>query len=323
MPAYARKLGQAFRLWLFRQRGPEPAPIVLNQRRIFVLPTRAGLVFGVTVVLLLIGSINYFLSLGYMLTFLLAGLGIVAIIHTFGNLVRLEISPDHCEPVFAGETAMFALLIRNERRDPRLALRLHAPGGPTTTVDAPGVGATQARIAVSTQQRGWQRLPPVTLQTSFPLGLIRAWSYVHPEMRCLVYPAPEADAPPLPLGNDGLQGGQAPAFGSDDFAGLRGHQQADSPRHIAWKAAAREGPLLTKQFAAASGSDFRLDWRTLPEHLNTERRLSRLAAWVLAAHAAQAAYSLHLPNAEYAAAKGEAHVRRCLQALALHGAGGD
>lgn len=323
MPAFARKLGQAFRLWLFRQRGPEPAPIVLNQRRIFVLPTRAGLVFGATVILLLIGSINYFLSLGYMLTFLLAGLGIVGIIHAFGNLVRLEISPGHCEPVFAGETAMFPLLIRNKRRDPRPALRLHAPGAASTMVDAAGSSATQARIAVSTQRRGWQTLPPVTLETRFPLGLIRAWSYVHPDMCCLVYPAPEADAPPLPLGSDGLQGGQALAVGSDDFAGLRGHQQADSPRHIAWKAAAREGPLLTKQFAAETGSDIRLDWRTLPEHLDTERRLSRLAAWVLAAHAAQAAFSLHLPTAEHAAAKGEAHVRRCLQALALHGAGSD
>jgi uncharacterized protein (DUF58 family) len=319
MPAFARRFGQAFRRWLFRQHGPEPAPIVLNQRRIFVLPTRAGLVFGVTVILLLIGSINYFLSLGYMLTFLLAGLGIVAIIHAFGNLVRLEISPGHCEPVFAGETAMFALLIRNNRRDSRPALRLHAPGGAPTLVDAPGSSATPARIAVSTRQRGWLMLPPVTIETRFPLELIRAWSYIHPDMRCLVYPAPEAGAPSVPLGNDGPQGGQALTVGSDDFAGLRGHQQADSPRHIAWKAAAREGPLLTKQFAAATGGDIRLDWRTLPEHLDTERRLSRLAAWVLAAHATQATFSLRLPTAEYAAAKGEAHVRRCLQALALHG----
>jgi uncharacterized protein (DUF58 family) len=323
MPDFASKIGHALRLWLFRQHGPEPAPIVLNQRRIFVLPTRAGLVFGATVILLLIGSINYFLSLGYMLTFLLAGLGIVGIIHAFRNLVRLEISPGHCEPVFAGDPAMFSLLIRNRRRDPRPALRLHVAGGASTIVDAPGNSATQARVAVSTHHRGWQSLPPVTLETSFPLELIRAWSYVHPDMRCLVYPTPEADAPPLPHGDDGLQGGQALAVGSDDFAGLRGHQQADSPRHIAWKAAAREGPLLTKQFAAATGRDVRLDWRTLPEQLDTERRLSRLAAWVLSAHATQTIFSLRLPTTAYPAARGEAHVRRCLQALALHGAGGD
>jgi uncharacterized protein (DUF58 family) len=314
----AIRIGQFLSRWLFRLRGPEPAPIVLNQRRVFVLPTRAGLAFGATVILLLIGSINYFLSLGYVLTFHLAGLGIVAIVHAFRNLVRLEIAPGRCEPVFAGDTAAFPLFIRNSRPDPRLGLELHLHHGKSVVVDIPGHTSIKTEIPVAAHRRGWQHLDRVTLETTFPLSLIRAWSYVHPDMRCLVYPAPEREAPPLPLGSDGLRGSQVQPSGNDDFASLRPHQPSDSPRQIAWKVAARDGPLLTKQFAGNATGSVRLDWLRMDSRLDAEARLSRLAAWVLTANASQTAFSMRLPGVEFPTSSGESHVRRCLEALALY-----
>jgi uncharacterized protein (DUF58 family) len=312
-------LRQGFARWLFRLRGPEPAPIVLGQRRIFVLPTAAGVVFGLTVVLLLIGSINYILSLGFLLTFLLAGLGVVAIVHAFRNLVGLEIAPGRCDPVFAGDTAWFGLLLRNPRPDDRLALRLRAEGGEEVSADAAGERVTDLRLPLATQRRGWQELPRVTLETTFPLGLVRAWSYFQPDLRCLVYPAPERDAPPAPWGDDGADGLRSESRGTEDFAGLRGHQPADPPRHVAWKAVARGSPLLTKQFAGTATGVLWLDWDRLPAQLDDEARLSRLAAWVLAAHAANAPFGLRLPACELPPAADPAHVERCLRGLALHG----
>jgi uncharacterized protein (DUF58 family) len=321
MSELAGSLTQNFNRWLFRLHGPEASPIVLGQRRVFVLPTGSGLAFAVTVILLLIGSINYFLSLGFMLTFLLAGLGIVAIIHSFRNLVGLEIAAGRCGPVFRGESAVYTLAIRNHRPDARLALRLRVGGGAPAALDVPGSDSAEARLVVPTRRRGWQRLQRITLETTFPLGLIRAWSYIQPDMRCLVYPAPERDPPPLPFGAAGLDGMLRAGPGIDDFAGLRGHQPADSPRHIAWKAVAREAPLLTKQFAGAAAGLLWLDWWALPTHLDTEARLSRLTAWVLAAHGACLPFGLRLPGVELAPADDEAHVRRCLQELALHDCG--
>jgi uncharacterized protein (DUF58 family) len=305
--------------WLFRLRGPEAAPIVLVQRRIFVLPTPAGVVFGVTVVLLLIGSINYFLSLGYFLTFLLAGLGIVAIVHAFRNLVRLEIAPGRCDPVFAGDTAAFGLLLRNARSDERPGLRLWTEGGEAVTLDAAGERVTELRLPLAAPRRGWLQLPRVTLETTYPLGLVRAWSYFQPDMRCLVYPAPEPDAPAPPYGRDGADGPRAEAGGSEDFAGLRAHQPSDPPRHVAWKAVARGAPLLTKQFSGTAAGVLWLDWDRLPPGLGTEARLSRLTAWVLAAHAGNASFGLRLPACQLPPAADPAHVERCLRQLALHG----
>ncbi len=312
-------LRQGLARWLFRLRGPEEAPIVLGQRRIFVLPTRAGLVFGVTVVLLLIGSINYLLSLGFLLTFLLAGLGIVAIVHAFRNLVQLEIEPGRCEPVFAGDAAACGLLLRNIRSDDRLGLRLWAAGETAVSVDAPADRVIDVRLPLATRRRGWQRLPRVTLETTYPLGLVRAWSYFQPDMRCLVYPAPELDAPPPPCGHDGIDGPRAEARGTEDFAGLRAHQPADPPRHVAWKAVARGAPLLTKQFSGPAANRVWLDWNQLPQDMDTEDRLSRLTAWVLAAHATNTPFGLRLPGCELAPATDPAHVEGCLRRLALHG----
>ena len=319
MSRFVTRVIEPFRRWLFRLYGPESAPIVLVQRRIFVLPTGAGAVFGMTLILLLIGSINYFLSLGFMLTFLLAGLGIVSIVHAFRNLVGLEIAPGRCEPVFAGDDASFGLLVRNRRPDARWALALRPAQGVAALIDVPGDATAEARLALPTRERGWRRLDRVTLDTTYPLGLIRGWSYVQPDMRCLAYPKPESAAPPLPLGLDGREGAFQSAFGMDDFAGLRGHQPADPPRHIAWKAVAREAPLLTKQFSGTAAGSVWLDWAALPPQLDTEARLSRLTAWVIAAHAACVPFGLRLPGCELKPAADEAHVRRCLQELALHG----
>ncbi len=310
----------ALKTWLFRLGGgPEAAPIVLVQRRVFVLPTRAGLVFALCLLLMLAGSINYNLGLGFALTFLLAGLGIVHILHTFRNLALLEIAPLRCEPVFAGERALFALELTNRRAEGRHGLMFLLAGASPAVADIAAADSARVTLAVATARRGRLRLGRVRVETRHPLGLVRAWSHVQPDVACLVYPRPEPSPPPLPL--SGTQGGGARSnrLGSEDFTGLRGHQPADSPRHIAWKAVAREAPLLTKQFSGGASAQVVLDWHGLPPALDTEARLSRLTRWVLDAQQQGLDYALRLPGRELPAGHGEAHLRACLEALARHG----
>src|SRR4051794_7290401 len=99
--------------WLFQLGGDPVASVVLVQRRIFIVPSRHGVLFVAALGLMLSGSINYNLSLGFILTFLLAALGVNAILHTFRNLARLKISTGRVPSVFAGDTARFALVIDN------------------------------------------------------------------------------------------------------------------------------------------------------------------------------------------------------------------
>jgi uncharacterized protein (DUF58 family) len=312
-------LREQFIRWALRVRPPEESPVTLGQRRVYVLPTRAGIGYAAALLTMLVASINYNLSLGYVLTFVLAGLGVVAILHTFRNLVRLKVSRGRTPPVFAGAPAAFHLVLSGDSE--RRALRLWLPDGDATTVDVPARDSADACLHLPTTQRGWLALPRVGIETTWPLGLIRAWAYCAPDLRCLVYPKPAAKAPPLPWAAGEAGGRRSGGRGSDDFAGLRGHHPADPPRHVAWKTAARQGedaPLLTKQFDGAATARIWLDWQDAPGD-DVEARLSVLARWALDAHAAGLDWGLRLPARTIEPAAGEDHLQAALTALALHG----
>jgi uncharacterized protein (DUF58 family) len=316
---------ERFYRWALRGRAPEPVPIVLNQRRIFVLPTGQGIAFAGMLTLMLAAAMNYSLSLGYALVFSLAGVGTVTILHTFRNLAQLTLQPGRCPPVFVGETAHFGLILHNTRAQPRPGIHLRLPEQTVSEIDLPALSHVETPLALPATKRGWLALPRVTLWTTYPLGLIRAWSYAAPDLRCLIYPAPASEALPLPsqpatAGHQAIQ-----RSGDEDFAGLRRHQPADPPQHIAWKAAARQeaAPLQTKQFSSTAAQTLWLDWDQLPAGLDVERRLSILARWICDAQTAGHAFGLRLPGVELSPATGEAHYHAALKHLALYGTATD
>lgn len=317
----ADSLRKRFYRWALRGRAPEPVPITLTQRRVYVLPTRAGLAYLATLAVMLIGAINYNLSLGYALVFLLMGVGVAAILNSFRNLAHLRITPGRCPPVFAGQNATFGLILHNTRPFPRYNLTLQAVGTLPVRVDLPAEDSGEPAIPVPTIRRGWLTLPQVTLATTYPLGLVRAWAYAAPDMRCLVYPSPDQDAPPLPVGMGQSQGRLRRGHGSDDFAGLRRHQPGEPLQHVAWKSAARQpdAELLAKDFAGESSETLWLDWYSLPSNLDPENRLSIMTRWIIDAQETGLSWGLRLPDRQLAPAMGEIHFHRSLEALALYG----
>ena len=306
--------------WALRGRAPEAVPITLTQRRVFVLPTKQGLAYAVSLLVMLIGAINYNLSLGYALVFLLAGLGATTILHTFRNLAQLQIRPGRCTPTFAGEPASFGVVLDNLAQRSRPAVRLRLPGQSPVELEIPESASIEARLEMPSTRRGWLPLPRITLETTYPLGLIRCWGYAAPDLRCLIYPAPARQAPPLPAmpGEEG--GATLLATGMEDFAGLRLHQAADPLRHVAWKLAARheQGPLLTEQFSGAAAHTLWLDWDMLAAFGDCERRISLMTRWLCDVHAAGLAWGLRLPGQELAPAADAAHFHACLKLLALY-----
>jgi len=304
---------------LFRWQSDGTAPLRLGQRRIFILPSRGGLLYAMTLAVMLVGAINYNLALGHLLVFALAGIGVAGMVHAFRNLHGLLVTPGRSAPVFAGDLAHFELSLANDRASPRFALELAAPGSEPVIAAVDGKKDAKINIPLATTRRGWLALPRVRLSTRYPLGLFTAWAYLQPAMRCLVYPRPISlplpPAAPSPTGGDRRGDG-----GRDDFAGFRPRQPADSPRHVAWRASARQadgGSLLVKQFAGGAQVDLVLDGQQTDPGVDDESRLGILADWVLAAEAAGVRYALQLPGQALAPASGEAHCRRCLEALAL------
>lgn len=309
-----------FKQRLFRWQSDGSAPFRLAQRRIFILPTRAGIVYAITLAAMFTGAINYNLALGHALVFLLTGLGLIGMLHTFRNLFALWISPGRPTPVFVGETAYFPIMLRNDRKIARLGLALQALDNEEVSTQVAAQDSSEAAIPVTAAKRGWLALPRVRLSTEYPLGLLYAWSYLQPEMRCLVYPQPIAT--PLPPEQSTAAAGERYGDGGqEDFAGFRNHQPADSLRHVAWKASARDAgqrPLLVKQFAGGAEQELQLDWQSTPEATDSETRLAILTGWVLAADAAGACYGLRLPGREILSQRGDQHRLRCLETLALY-----
>lgn len=302
--------------WWFQQRGAE-ASALLYHRRIFTLPNRAGMAFLATLATLLVASINYQLNLGYLLTFLSASMAWVGLHLSFGNLSGLRCHSARAEPVFCGEVAAFEFQIENTKKRARYAIRVSC-GTSQSRFHVNPLENKTALLLVETTQRGWLDAPRATIDSLFPLGIWRVWSYWQPAARCLVYPAPENNPPPLPTDQQGHGEVEGDLAGSEHFAYVRPYQYGDSPRRIAWKMVARsDGEVLaTKNFEGGASKKIWLDLNATGSP-SLEQSLSRLTAWVLEAEERGMDYGLRLTQQHIAPSHGEAHRLQCLKALAL------
>ena len=311
--------------WLFKLRDSEPGEVLLRRRRVFILPTRAGAGFAALLLVLLIGATNYSLGLGYALTFLLGACAVVDMVLTNRNLAQLHLRPGRAPSVFAGAEARFELHLLNRTARDRYALRVDfmAAGEARHVADVPAGGSAVLALTMPTEERGWLRAPRVRLATRFPLGLFRAWSYWQPDLRALVYPFPEPEAPPLPMAGVARADGRGGA-GHDDFAGIRSYQSGDSMRSLAWRQIARldlehGGQLVTKHFEGGGVEQLVLDFDAMPSIMNLELRLSRMTRWVLDAEQRALPYAFRIGTHDFPAGAGAAHQAACLRALALYG----
>lgn len=289
---------------------------VLNPRRIYIIPTRWGLLYGVMLIALLVGSINYSLSLGYYVTFLLASLGNIAILHTWRNLVHLQIEVLHAKPVFAGNLAQVTLKISDNKNRPHYNIAARFADNIVTQDDILANSSQAFELTLSTQKRGWQSVPRITLYTEFPLNLFQAWAYVDNQFQVLVYAKPiENNSLHTQSTDGGAQGTSHFNKGDDDFYGHKTYQVGDSPSRVDWKASSRSKGMLTKQYSGTGQSTLWLDWdATEGEH---ETRISLLTTWVMEANNINQIYGLKLHASRIEPHNSDAHYHQCLRVLAL------
>jgi uncharacterized protein (DUF58 family) len=296
--------------------------VTLASRRIYILPTPAGLVFGAMLATMLAGAMNYNNNLAFALTFVLAGVGVGAIYHTHRALAGLHLHYLGAEPVFAGDPLHARIALVNDTESARDEVFLDWAGGPEA---AGGTGALDSRtvhLALPTRHRGLLALPRLRVSSRAPLGLMRAWAWIHLDARVVVYPRPAAASPPAPAAGSAAADGAAER-GDEDFAGLRAWQPGDSPRRVAWRATARAGEPVVRDLRRGVAPDLLwIDWDALPPG-DTETRVAQLARLVIDACAAGRSWGLRLPGAVIEPGRGAEQLHRCLRALATAGSHGD
>ncbi|WP_404302658.1 DUF58 domain-containing protein [Alicycliphilus denitrificans] len=315
---------ERWRQW-WSARLPPSDTLALTQRNVYILPTAAGWMLALTLLVLLVASINFQLNLGYLLTFLLAGSVAVSVHLSHATLRGLQLRLLLPEPQFLGAGALLQVQLHNAARATRYGLAVAVRGSSAAQwawTDVPGQDSATVQVAFQPARRGLQAVPTLKLETRYPLGTFRVWALWRPAAQVLVYPRPETPAPPLPPAEPRTGGsGQAPARGVGEFDGVRAYRRGDPLKLVVWKKAARSlatgtSGLVSRDTQQSQRHELWLDFAATGLQA-PEARLSRLTAWVLQADRLGADYGLRLPGRQIAPDHGPAHRRRCLEALAL------
>lgn len=311
-------IGPRFDRWLLervrRLRGPAELPSTLEYRDIYVMPTRFGGWFGVLLALMAVAGLNFNNNMTLLLVFLLGSIAMLTTLLAYRNLAGIRINGILARPAFAGEEAQFDVLLKNTEERHRFAIRVTAEAS-VDCADIEPQNTRRFRIGQTASRRGWLELAPFRVENRFPLGLFRAWSVVIPRARCLVYPRPAVNPPPLPQSGRGDHGAAQRGEG-EHFHGLREYQPGDPLRRIAWRTSARHQKLYSREMEAPRDDACELNWYLMGGG-DTEEKLSILTAWVLRAERRQIPYSLEMPGAALPADLGENHRDACLEILAL------
>jgi len=305
--------------WARKRQGLDPLPLVLRARRLYILPTRAGLGFALLLLVMLVAGLNYTNSLALLLTFVFAGFVLVGMHECQRTLQGLELTLAHASDCHAGSVGTIELRFSNPARVPRRALQIRCAAQSASHFEmAPGAQQI-VHVAFEAGRRGRQPLGRMNLASTAPFGLFRCWTWLHLPIEVIVYPRAVGNLP-LPTNNAGHRSPQSPAAapGEDNWASLRAYQTGDSPRSIAWKAWARGAPLMVSQYEGAGGSDRLLSFAGL-ESLDLETRLSQVCAWVADCGRIDAACGMSLPGVEIPVGRGAEHRAVLLRALALYG----
>ncbi|WOJ95695.1 DUF58 domain-containing protein [Congregibacter brevis] len=330
-------LSQRWSRWLDR-RIPRSRSVTLSQRQIFIFPSRTGFFFALCLLVMLIAAINYQNNMSYALTFLLANLFVVAVLHTYANLSGLTITAVSADHAFAGQRSGFHLRFSSTNKRGHNALLVGWPEAKearrrrrlfTGLLSSPAMIAVEEidiapaatldlvlHIPVGT--RGWYRPDRLRIESTYPLGLLRCWTWIDLDFRALVYPTPLVAAEPKGAAGDALDGRWLAGTGDDEFYGIRDYRAGDNLRRVYWKGLARGQALQTKDYASAIADARWLDWEQF-SGLDQERRLSALCHWVLDYHRREFEFGLRVPGLELAPASGDRQRDAALRALALFG----
>lgn len=309
-------VSDAFQRWASKRR-PKGRLIELNQRKIFIFPTAAGWAFLMLCIVIFLVGTNYQNNLIQTVSFFLIALGVLSIHYTFLNLSGLKIKLLRGYNCYAGDQAEFRLQLSSNSKRNYQGLQFSWRGEVVRAAEVFAGECCDLQLYARTHKRGCFSPGALHVETRFPFGLLRAWSWMEPDVEVLVYPKPLKVRAPLSDHNKGE--GDLPGrddFG-DDFSGLDDYQPGDSTRRIAWKQFAQGRGVMTKKYV---GSRDKKVWLSLDDwpDLSTEHKLAGICYWAQRFEHQNVEYGLSLPGVSLTPNSGPGHLEKVLIALARY-----
>jgi uncharacterized protein (DUF58 family) len=223
--------------------------------------TREGWFYMAGILLIALAALNtgnnlLFLILASLIAAILMS-GILSSITLSGVAMRLEL-PEH---IFAGQPVRARIELQNEKLTlPSFSLRVEAAQSKgaaaaallETPVYFPYL-AKQSHVSqgvpITFARRGAYRQDAFRIVTRFPFGFLQKSRRVELRTEALVYPSVEPTTEFLEIlpGLQGVLESLAKGRGQDLY-GLRDYVPNDSARHVHWKASARQGSLMVREF---------------------------------------------------------------------------
>ena len=308
-----------FYRWIDKRAKPATEHI-LSHHRLYILPTLRGYVFVGLVVLLWMLGTNYQNNLILSLAFFLISLFIVTVLHTYANLSGFKITFASSTSVFAGENADFIFTLYHPKYDiENVSFCWRDSEYLVGRVDVKKKIKTQVSVPLHAVQRGWLIPGRLLVQSEYPLGLLRCWTWLNWRIETLVYPAPISAPQPVSVAAQEEAGSEEhPIRGGEDFSHLVEYRPGDAINHIAWKQFAQGKGVYIKEFSQTISREIWLDFNTIGAG-DTESRLSALCFWALQYDIADEHYGLRLPGTVVPPGKGYDHKILVLRALATYG----
>ncbi|WP_297798972.1 DUF58 domain-containing protein [Arenimonas sp. GDDSR-1] len=301
------------RIPLFRAGPRDAQPLVIGNRRIYVLPTGFGLFIGMALAVLNLGSLNYNNNAALLLGFLVISLCNNALISGHLALLGLQLRSQPPEPVFAGQPLALTVMVSPRGTEPR---DYTVSQGDTESTFSLGAEPISTTLSLPTEKRGHLHIDRLRIATLHPLGLARAWCTLNLQEQALVYPSPQGQDLNVYFSSAETGSGRQSRQHSEQPHHLRTYRSGDSRKQIAWKPSARTGTLQVREYEQGNADALLLDWNRLG-NLEYEARISQLCLWVVQAEQRQRRYALSLPGLRVETGSGAEHRRRCLEALAL------
>ncbi|MCU7553848.1 DUF58 domain-containing protein [Alteromonas sp. ASW11-19] len=300
--------------WL-QQRIPPSRHYSLNLKSVFIFPSWFGWGYLLMCGCLFILGTNYQNNLMLLLCYFLLALMLITLFTSYQNFARLTIRATPVKPVYAGEPAMLALMVRTDADEKPVHGQIEVtwwqqPAPLTVDLDS---HPPHFSLPYVTQTRGIIKLPRVTISSLFPLGLYRCWTHLDFQQTLTVYPRPIPCQVTLYPEDDEGSDTSSEQPGHDDFYALRGYQVGEPLQRIAWKNIAKGGDWVSKTFSQPQRQTGCL---RMSGGEPVETALGKLAFQVIALSEQGAYFGLHLGHIKVPLGSGDAHKHQCLCALA-------